>query len=148
MNKNTTPSFIKENKDLLIAGGAILVLASAGFAWYYVKKKKQSTDVNTASILEEKSVSNPISASTIQPVKKSMQYEVKYGSKNEGVEILQRYLKIYKEDLGVSGANRDGIDGVFGPKTARAAKKRLGKAVFTKADIEAMRKTLKSTNRL
>jgi hypothetical protein len=56
---------------------------------------------------------------------------------------LQAYLKIYKENLGKSGAKRDGVDGVFGPLTLKAAKKRLGKSEFTEKDISGMRKALK-----
>ena len=61
-----------------------------------------------------------------------------------GVKILQRYLKIYKLPLGKTGPNRDGVDGIFGPKTASAAQKQLGKTVFQKADIDAMKKTLQT----
>ncbi|GAK75608.1 hypothetical protein JCM19296_1200 [Nonlabens ulvanivorans] len=60
------------------------------------------------------------------------------------MKILQRYLKIYKEDLGKTGPKRDGVDGQFGPKTSRAAQKRLKKTVFTQADIAGMRKALSS----
>lgn len=69
---------------------------------------------------------------------------MKLGSRHADVKVLQRYLKIYKEDLGKTGAKRDGVDGNFGPKTSKAAQKRLKKTVFTQADIAGMRKALLS----
>jgi peptidoglycan hydrolase-like protein with peptidoglycan-binding domain len=88
--------------------------------------------------------SSTSSGSSTKPVITKTGYPIKYGSRHPDVKILQRYLKIYKEDLGKTGPKRDGVDGQFGPKTSRAAQKRLKKTVFTQADIAGMRKALSS----
>ena len=149
-NKKAAPNFFNKNKDLLIVSGAIVLLAGAGITWFYVKNKKEKlaeSNKATAEIV-------PISVakkSTIIPRSKSLPstssssgYPIKYGSRHTDVKILQRYLKIYKADLGNTGSKRDGVDGIFGPKTAREAKKQLGKSVFTLSDINGMRKALKT----
>ena len=80
----------------------------------------------------------------LKPIITKRGYPIKMGSRHADVKVLQRYLKIYKEDLGRSGPKRDGVDGIFGPKTSRAAQKRLKKTVFTQTDIAGMRKALLS----
>ncbi len=150
----STSNFFTENKDLLIAGGTIITLVGAGFTWYYFQKKKkqkqmtltgskQSTAVSQNTTTSSKVAVRSVSKRSASSTGKSG-YPIKYGSRHPDVKILQRYLKIYKEDLGTSGARRDGVDGIFGPKTARASKKRLGKSVFTTSDINGMRNALKA----
>jgi peptidoglycan hydrolase-like protein with peptidoglycan-binding domain len=155
------PSFMAKNKDLLVVGGVIVVLAGAAAAYYFMTKKKEkesdelagaqgSTNSTTLSASSSYQTppfvpitSKPSSSSTKPSVTKTG-YPIKYGSRHPDVKILQRYLKIYKEDLGETGPKRDGVDGQFGPKTSRAAQKRLKKTVFTHADIAGMRKALSS----
>ena len=143
---NTDQSFFTKNKELLIVGGTILALAGAGFTWYYFKKKKQQESDSSPSEKTLLDSDNPLR--TLRNANgggsRIVSQTIQYGSRGANVTVLQRYLKIYKEDLGTSGANKDGVDGVFGAKTVTAAKKHLGKAVFTQADIEGMRKTLNS----
>lgn len=152
-------SFVAKNKDILVVGGVLVVLAGAAVTYYLMtkKKEKKSTTANGTSLTTNSSVASntsnyqtppfvPLSSSSssTKPVSTSSGKTIKIGSRGADVKILQRYLKIYKEDLGRTGPKRDGVDGIFGPKTARAAKKRLKKSVFTALDIAGMRKALKS----
>lgn len=160
--KSTTanPSFMTKNKDLLVVGGVIVVLAGAATAYYFMTKKKEKKEAELASASSGVTTvasgsssyqtppfipsSSTSSSSSTKPVITKTGYPIKYGSRHPDVKILQRYLKIYKEDLGKTGPKRDGVDGQFGPKTSRAAQKRLKKTVFTQADIAGMRKALSS----
>lgn len=155
------PSFMAKNKDLLVVGGVIVVLAGAATAYYFMTKKKEkkeladasgtTTAVSTTSGTSTTYQSPPFvpintstSSSSTKPIITTRGYPIKIGSRHADVKVLQRYLKIYKEDLGRSGPKRDGVDGIFGPKTSRAAQKRLKKTVFTQTDIAGMRKALLS----
>lgn len=154
------PSFITKNKDILVVGGVIVVLSSAAIAYYYMTKKKDKKDGIDSNVTSTIVSNNTGSSATYDsppfvPVKTggfssstkpiiTKGYPIKLGSRHADVKVLQRYLKIYKEDLGKTGAKRDGVDGIFGPKTSRAAQKRLNKTVFTQADIAGMRKALLS----
>ncbi len=161
--KSTTanPSFMAKNKDLLVVGGVIVVLAGAATAYYFMTKKKEKKEAELASASSSGITTVPSSSSSYQtppfipstttstssgtkPIITKTGYPIRYGSRHADVKILQRYLKIYKEDLGKTGPKRDGVDGQFGPKTSRAAQKRLKKTVFTQADIAGMRKALSS----
>lgn len=158
---NAKPSFMAKNKDLLVVGGVIVVLAGAGLTYYLMTKKKDkkisqnangtsTTTTTTTSSGSGTSYTPPFvpvssgSSSGTRPNTPKRGYPIKMGSRHPDVKILQRYLKIYKEDLGRSGPKRDGVDGIFGPKTSRASQKRLKKTVFTSADIAGMKKALKS----
>ena len=160
-NYKKAPSYMATNKDILVVGGVIIVLAGAAITYYYLSKKKDKNEVadsnatNTVASNSSGSTTTyysppfvPVNTSTastsITPVITKRGYPIKIGSRHADVKILQRYLKIYKEDLGRSGPKRDGVDGHFGPKTARAAQKRLKKTVFTQTDIAGMRKALLS----
>ena len=157
----TNPSFMAKNKDLLVVGGVIVVLAGAATAYYFMTKKKEkkeaqlasasSSGITTVSSSSSSYQTPPFipssstsSSSSTKPIITKTGYPLKYGSRHPDVKILQRYLKIYKEDLGKTGPKRDGVDAQFGPKTSRAAQKRLKKTVFTQADIAGMRKALSS----
>lgn len=160
-NSKKAPSFMAKNKDILVVGGVIVVLAGAAVTYYYMTKKKNkaanassdssTTAVNTSgtSTIYQSPPFVPVgtipsSSSSTKPIISKKGYPIKMGSRHADVKVLQRYLKIYKEDLGRSGPKRDGVDGIFGPKTSRAAQKRLKKTVFTQTDISGMRKALLS----
>jgi peptidoglycan hydrolase-like protein with peptidoglycan-binding domain len=156
MKKQTqiAPSFFAKHKTPLIIGSVIFVAAGIGITYYVMnKKKKKESEQDTG--VDKTLVSTNYSPTTFTPPytspgtktstpirTSSGKVLIKYGSRGSLVSILQRYLKMFKEDLGKTGAKRDGVDGSFGPKTAKAAKKRLGKTVFTAVDIEKMKKAL------
>ncbi|TGV03639.1 peptidoglycan-binding domain-containing protein [Flavivirga rizhaonensis] len=149
-------SFFVKNKDLIIVGGTIVVIVGAGLTWYYLKKKKDTTSDNVISdpitlsgTTASKYTKQQLSRTGIstKPKYSNSGYPIKYGSQHRDVIILQRYLKIYKENLGKTGTNKDGVDGKFGALTLKAAKKRLGKSVFTENDINGMRKATKTIKR-
>ena len=161
-NLKAKPSFMTKNKDLLVVGGVIVVLSGAALTYYLMTKKKEKKKLAQANTSTASTTSVPVttttfttppfipvstgssSSSNTKPVTTKRGYPLKMGSRHADVKILQRYLKIYKEDLGRTGPKRDGVDGIFGPKTSRAARKRLKKTVFTSADIAGMRKALTS----
>ena len=144
------------SKELLVVCGIILVLAIGGFTWYYFSKKQDNPEPNDDANLESddstgtsifttppfRPTSTNTSVSTSTSSSSSAVY-IKRGSRHPDVKILQRYLKYYKEPLGRSGAKRDGVDGIYGKLTERAARKRLGKTSFTRSDITSMKNTLK-----
>ena len=152
------PSFASKNKDILIVGGVIVVLAGAAVTYYLMRKKKEKKTEKNADLdfISSANTSGgntaftppfvPTKGSTgsSKPALSAGRIIVKMGSRGANVRILQRYLKIHKEDLGRTGPKRDGVDGIFGPKTARAAQRRLKKTAFTSADIAGMLKALKS----
>ena len=45
------------------------------------------------------------------------------GAKGNKVEELQTKLKSLNYDLGNTGDNKDGVDGIFGPNTYKAVRK-------------------------
>ena len=150
------PSFFARNKTPLLIGGGLFVVGGIVLTYFLLKKKKKKEEVK----MVEHQVSIPSSTSTstftppyvpssstqnTTPVRTSSgKVLIKYGSRGSLVRVLQRYLKLFNEDLGRSGSKRDGVDGIFGRKTAKAAKKRLGKTVFKSTDIEKMKKALKT----
>lgn len=142
------------SKELLVVGGVILVLAIGGFTWYYFSKKKKHNASNNDANLESDDPTGtsifttppfrPTSTSTSTSTSSSSSaVYIKRGSRHPDVKILQRYLKYYKEPLGRTGPKRDGVDGIYGKLTERAARKRLGKTSFTRSDITSMKNTLK-----
>lgn len=148
------PSFFTKYKTPLLIGGAVVVVAGIGITYYVMSKKKQKekeenptySEVSVDIPVPPSRYTPPISSSPTRvplPTRSGTKSIIKYGSRGNNVKILQRYLKIFKENLGRSGVKRDGVDGIFGRKTAAAAKKRLGKTVFTYADITKMNKALK-----
>ncbi len=134
----TTP---KKNATLWIGLGVIGLLGGA--TYWLVKKRKEKEEAELLGITDDssKEVKKMVRTSRFRCVNKG--YPLSYGTCNADVKILQRYLKIYKEDLGSSGKNKDGVDGMFGSKTAKAARKHLGKVSFTKKDIDGMKTSIK-----
>lgn len=161
MKKQTqiAPSFFATYKTPLIIGSVVFVVAGIGITYYVIsknKQKKSEQDMGVDKTLASTTYSPttytpPYTSSGVKvstPIRtSSSKVLIKYGSRGSLVSVLQRYLKMFKEDLGRTGAKRDGVDGAFGPKTAKAAKKRLGKTVFTATDIEKMKKALKTLGR-
>lgn len=170
--KNKKPIVKKKNNDdktlWIIIGVTTLALGGIGF-WYYKKRKSKlemlpreedldreiaSTIANNTtrrSTITRRSTSTGRSSTTGRPTRfrcNSSKYPLQYGTCHRDVKILQSYLsKIYKADLGRSGRSRDGVDGMFGNKTSRAAKKHLQRTSFSKQDIDGMRTAIKTIKR-
>ncbi len=143
------------NQTLYITVGiTTLVLGGLGY-WYYKRRKKNNNEVDlleqeVATITTSSSGSNqsPVTTTSTKFRCTNSRYPLDYGTCNNDVKTLQRYLKsIYNADLGRSGSYKDGVDGMFGSKTNRAVKKHLGKVSFSKQDIEGIRRALKSIKR-
>ena len=154
-NIQVQPSFFQRNKMPILIGGVVVLIGGGVLTYFLLNKKKKNNEKQandtpnfTASIPPVSGSSStppyvPTRSGTQPPTRStSSKAIIKYGSRGSLVHILQRYLKVFGEDLGKTGSNRDGVDGIFGKKTAGAAKKRLGKTVFTTADIEKMKKAL------
>ncbi|WP_430409251.1 peptidoglycan-binding domain-containing protein [Kordia sp.] len=158
MKKQTqiAPSFFAKHKTPLLIGGVVVVLTGIGITYYVMSQKKKKENEKNPRI-SETTVSIPVPPSrytppfnssgtrTSTPVRSgSSRIVVKYGSRGSLVRVLQRYLKTLNADLGRTGAKRDGVDGAFGPKTAKASKSKLNKTTFTASDIEKMKKALQT----
>ena len=141
MKKKIISATTKTNTTLWVGLGVIALLGGA--TYWIVKKRKEKEEAELLGITEDspKEVKQMVRTSRFRCVNKD--YPLSYGTCNEDVKILQRYLKMYKEDLGSSGKNKDGVDGMFGSKTAKAARKHLGKVSFNKQDIEGMKTSIK-----
>ena len=130
-------NFWADNKKLIVISAGILATGIGLALWYRHRRRKKG-----------KAVANVLSATKRRPVGfrcTSKSYPLEFGTCHPDVKILQRYLKqTFKENLGRTGRNRDGIDGQFGNLTRNAARKRLGKESFTFADIQGMKRALKS----
>ncbi|WP_024772897.1 peptidoglycan-binding domain-containing protein [Aquimarina macrocephali] len=127
---------------LWIAITGIVILGGAAYLWYR-KRKENNEDLMLLDTADATSERTPKTVVRSRFRCANTQYPLEYGTCHADVELLQRYLKIYNEDLGRSGKNKDGVDGKFGSKTVKAARKRLGKDAFTKEDIEGMKLSLK-----
>ncbi|WP_281989709.1 peptidoglycan-binding domain-containing protein [Aquimarina aggregata] len=160
--KNKKPTGKKtENSDKtlwIIIGVTTLALGGVGYWWYYRKRKNKLEMLPRETENLDREIASTIAntatrrSTTIRrPTRfrcSSNKYPLQYGTCHKDVKILQAYLaKIYKEDLGRSGRNKDGVDGMFGNKTNKAAKKHLQKTSFSKQDIDGMRTAIKTIKR-
>ncbi|WP_062062690.1 hypothetical protein [Aquimarina longa] len=150
--KNTS-SNIKKQSNYFLWGGVTLIGVLGCVVWYFSPKNK-FVEVGETQIRSDYQKQNDQENMIAEPVieKKvrssrfrcvNRKYPLAYGTCHPDVETLQKYLKIYKEDLGNSGTNKDGVDGMLGRKTIKAARKRLGKNSFTEKDIEGMKTDIK-----
>ncbi|OED42501.1 hypothetical protein AB832_02985 [Flavobacteriaceae bacterium (ex Bugula neritina AB1)] len=119
-------------------GFATLLLGGVAY-WYYKKRKEKEAEL----FLPSGDISNgdmdiPLKVKRFRCTSSS--YPLEYGTCNRDVRVLQSYItKIHKDNIG--------IDGMYGNKTNRAAKKYLQKTSFTKQDIDGMRTALKTIKR-
>lgn len=158
MKKQTqiAPSFFAKHKTPIIIGSVVVVLTGIGITYYIMSAKKKKESEQTTK-MSETTVSIPTIPSRYTPpytssgtristpvTTGSSRVVVKYGSRGSLVRVLQRYLKMLNADLGKTGAKRDGVDGAFGPKTAKASKSKLNKTTFTATDINNMKKALQT----
>ncbi|MEP0271429.1 MAG: peptidoglycan-binding protein [Balneola sp.] len=155
MNKKTTFQIEKSKipSKVIWVGGMIILLAGTGLTIWYIRRKK-SQQVSALSDKDSKDHLTMLSAKPKRTITTprfkciSKSYPLNYGTCHEDVEILQRYLRTsFKEDLGKSGRKKDGVDGMFGPKTKQIAEQRLGKTSFTASDIIGMKSALKVVGR-
>mgnify|MGYP001197746279 CR=1 FL=1 len=145
----TTKNTLTEDQQLwLVIGVTTLVLGGVGY-WYYRHRKGKeemlffSTDDNPQTTTATKNT-KPVTVSSRFRCS-SRSYPLSYGTCHKDVEVLQAYLKnIYKAELGSSGKANDGVDGMFGNKTNKAAKLHLGKTSFARQDIEGMKTAMKT----
>lgn len=158
-NKKSIGKKTENNDKMLwmIIGVSTLALGGIGY-WYYRKRKSKSEMFPSGVENLDREIASTIANSTTRrstvttrPTRfrcSSRGYPLAYGTCYKDVKILQSYLsKIYKADLGRSGSNRDGVDGMFGNKTNKAAKKHLQKTSFSKQDIDGMRTAIKMIKR-
>ena len=134
-----------QSPAIYIVSGLVVLLAAGGFYWYYQsRKKKRKSDKQAdplAVIATATSYQTPPiipRTTTIPSTSNRSGTTIKRGSRHPEVFRLQRYLKGKGAYLGRSGKNRDGIDGIFGRLTEKAARSITKKTVFTTADIDAL----------
>jgi hypothetical protein len=100
------------NNTLFLIGGALLALAGASFALFKFAKKTQNT-----------SSSNLENLTTEESEKiAGLNYNLllKKGNNNNEVRELQRILVLRGNNLGISGPDKNGVDGFFGLQTEAA----------------------------
>ena len=123
-----TNNTINIDKRVLWVGGGILVL---GGLYLLLRKKDDDKD------------DKPFTLSRLIPrtsrfCKHGDSYPLKYGSCGSRVADLQMLLKMKGANLGTTGKNGDGVDGMFGKKTQAALIQFLGKYTFTENDTERL----------
>lgn len=134
---------LKEDQTLWIGIG-ITAFALVGVGYYYYKNRKKASEMELE--LEELPTSQITNTTAVSRRFKctNSTYPLSYGTCHKDVKTLQTYLKnMFQADLGSFGKNDDGIDGMFGNKTSRAAKMHLQKTSFDTKDIEGMNTALK-----
>jgi hypothetical protein len=113
---------MKNNNTLLLIGGALLALAGASYALFKFVKKNPNFTTQAPEGTSYDNTSN--GSSKLQPeLIQGLNYDLvlKLGSKNNEVKELQRLLiQNHNVNLGTTGENKDGADGVFGAKTQAA----------------------------
>ena len=119
-------------------GFATLLLGGAAY-WYYKKRKEKEAELFLPSgDISNRDMDIPVKVKRFRCI--SSTYPLEYGTCNRDVRVLQSYItKIHKDNIG--------IDGMYGNKTNRAAKKYLQKTSFSKEDINGMRTALKTIKR-
>jgi len=134
-----------------IGVGAFAILGIVGYRYYKKRKEKKTLLGFIAPSNDAVSRAVPTATTSFRPKRfrcTNKDYPLRYGTCNKDVQILQSYLlKTYKAALGSSGRNKDGVDGMFGNKTNKAAKIYLGKVSFSKNDIEGMKTAIKTIKR-
>lgn len=90
-------------------------------AVYFIYKKVTAPTLTFGEIddVEEDEVFKPESTETET---KTDEFPLKKGSVGNNVRKLQRFLKSKGLQLGTTGANSDGVDGIFGEATRGAVK--------------------------
>ncbi|WP_025741897.1 hypothetical protein [Aquimarina pacifica] len=148
---NTKKTLLKGNtiKDpkytWVYLGVTALALGGIGY-WYYRKKRGQddtdllSKELGQMTSTLTKRTTAPTTVGGRFRCTNRKNYPLAYGTCMKDVEMLQQYLlKVHQADLGRSGPHKNGVDGMFGNKTNKAAKKYLGKTSFSRNDIESMK---------
>lgn len=135
-NKASSKDRNQGNKKLFIIGGvALLVLAGAGYGFYYFRKRKKETGSYLGGSGSTGRKSGGFNCT-------SKDYPLSFGTCHPDVGVLQRYLKkTYKAALGSYG--QAGVDEKFGKLTKDAALKHLKKDSFTQKEIAGMKAALK-----
>jgi len=150
MKKSTphTTTLKPKSSTIYIVGGLILLATAGGLYWYYQNRKRKKTEASLEVTDDLSTIPDyqtpPIVPVTTKPktTTTSSGVVIKAGSRHPDVKILQRYLKNRGAYLGRSGKNKDGVDGIFGPLTAKAALQITRKTVFTSKDIQKYKATL------
>lgn len=136
---------------VIISGLSVLGLGGGAY-WYLTRDNKVDKTSSDILALPNTNLSYPKSQKskkyTPKQGSKGLQSKhitpyIKYGSRHPDVKVLQRFLIFKKANIGRTGSNRDGVDGIYGPKTLRAAKQYLKKTQFSRKDINGMKVSLK-----
>ena len=130
-NTRTTPSFWRKYRAWMIGGG-ILLLAGIGLVLH--ARGKDGEQGFSAPTSRKPSSSGGFCT--------SRDYPLDYGTCHSDVALLQRGLKLLGANLGGYGPGKEGVDGKFGKMTREAALRFLGKASFSRADVDRARQLL------
>lgn len=129
----------KGDREIWIGIGFATLLLGGVAYWYYKKRKEKEAELFLPSAdIPNGDVDTPVKVKRFRCA--SSTYPLEYGTCHRDVKVLQSYItKIHKDNIG--------IDGMYGNKTNKAAKKYLQKTSFTKQDINGMRTALKMIRR-
>lgn len=88
----------------------------------YFLYKKITAPTLTFGEIDEIEDNEVITPKPPKPVQTDVDFPLKKGSVGNNVRKLQRFLKSKGLQLGTTGANNDGVDGIFGEVTKEAVK--------------------------
>jgi len=147
-SKSNIASKKPQSSTIYIVSGLIVLATAGGLYWYYQNRKRKKTEASL-EVTDDLSTIPDYQTPPIVPIPTKLKTTttssgvvIKAGSRHPDVKILQRYLKNRGAYLGRSGKNKDGVDGIFGPLTAKAARALTGKTVFTAKDIKKYKSTI------
>lgn len=117
MNIAKTYSLVDPTTTLIKSPNA----AINGLSWVqYMEKFKITNDDVTKAMAYAKGANKPNITDTSGKVSNTTGGGKTYGTPDPKVMEIQKKLKASGYDLGTSGPNKDGVDGVLGPKTRAA----------------------------
>lgn len=134
--KPSTPkSGKKGNKTALVVLGVLGVVVA--LIVFLAMRKRKTTETNsTSSTSSTSSTTSTSSTSTVTSVPSGAFLSL--GQSGSNVIYLQRYLKSKGQNLGTTGPDKNGVDGIFGPLTQAATLAVFGKEYLTRADWDTI----------
>lgn len=132
--KTAAPRGKKGNKTALVVLGVLGVVVALIVFLAMRKRKAEASNSTTTSTTT--STTSTSSSSTVTSVPSGAFLSL--GQSGSNVIYLQRYLKSKGQNLGTTGPDKNGVDGIFGPLTQAATLAVFGKEYLTRADWDTI----------
>jgi len=129
-------------KRILLIGGSALVIAGVAYYFLVYRKKSKSGDASaeTESSSSEQGVNNESSSSSSSS-SSSIKAPAELNTKDK-IKDFQKFVWWYMNfDLGTGGPQKNGVDGIWGPKSQQAWDKY---ALYYRASLNYQGKATKS----